>query len=80
MKCFTDEQLDRGIEAVLGFHSFGLMTTTDWRQVFLDGAKDPAVAHPIRCAVCQRKLTDEHGETLVLAPPGPRPICPTCAI
>jgi hypothetical protein len=65
MKCFTDEQLDLGIEAVRDFQAFGLMTDADWRQVFLDAAQVPAVVHPMACARCGRNLTTEQGITLL---------------
>jgi len=74
MKCFTDEQLTRGIVAIRTFDAFGMMTDADWRHIFLEAAEapPPAIVDVLtgetktrRCAVCQRPVIDAQGVVLV---------------
>jgi hypothetical protein len=71
MKCFTDEQLLRGMLAVREAQAFGRpivrsMTDADWIGIFLAAAQGAApVVHPMACAGCGRFLTTEQGIVLL---------------
>jgi len=70
MKCFTDEQLLRGMLAVRESQAFGRpivrsLTDGDWMGIFLAAAQVPAVVHPMACAGCGQGLTTEQGIALV---------------
>jgi len=78
MRCFTDEELTRGIDAVLHQDRFGLMTDADWREVFLTAARTSEVVHPMTCTVCARVLTTPDGIALVAISITDRWRCATC--
>jgi len=81
MRCFTDEELTRGIDEVLRVFNdglFGLMTPPDWREVFLTAARSSEVVHPMTCTVCARVLTTPDGIALVAITITDRWRCATC--
>jgi hypothetical protein len=69
MRCFTDEEILRGLEAVIvSRHRSQLL------DVFLSAAQPPPsarfedswpVRHPMHCAICEKALTDAHGTAVV---------------
>jgi len=74
MRCFTDEDLRRGIAAVIGYN-YGVATEADVLAIFVAAAHstvplapDPApwpFQHPRHCAICDRPVTDATGRARV---------------
>lgn len=76
MRCFTDAELHRGIEAVIaatvGAQVCPELAASDL-QIFLqaaqptDGATDDEwpITHPMHCRDCARAITDASGTALV---------------
>lgn len=75
MRCFTDEQIRRGLEAVVSQESLEVLDGV--LALFLSAANEPT-DHPMYCARCRRQLTNEGGTALVAITITDQWTCATC--
>jgi hypothetical protein len=75
MRCFTDDQIRRGLTAVIAPDASEVLDGI--LALFLKAANEPTV-HPMHCALCRRQLTDTHGTALVAITITDQWMCATC--
>jgi len=63
MRCFTDDELRRGIAEVIDANPLAFNDSVDWLPLFLRAAHPGTQSR--RCETCGRQLTDAGGTALV---------------